>query len=537
MEDKEAKQPLLPSDNHHDSDTESSDGVNYDSCHDTLSTSPLAVANSVNVKDDDKYASNGPLLEKLPPGPRFHVYKRRWYMLVMYSLFGFTQSAVWNTWGPISTTCEEAFGWTDETIAWLSNWGCVSFVAAGLFFPWLLDAKGLRWATLSSMLCITLGCACRVITSEPGPATILIHFGQMLNGLAGPIAMCAIPQISALWFPPNERVTATAIVTSINSFGVAVAFILGPYFVSGGPPDLGNSNGTTDSTLLTTESPNVTDARKQEERAAVMIYMYYECAWSVLLFIAILIYFPAKPKHPPCVSAALERVDYWPGLWSLRKKGYYQVIAITYGLSVGVLTSWGSVLNMNLRPLHKVSENEAGWIGFHSIVGGCIAPLFVMRFADAFARRMKVFILIIYVLGSACFLALPLMLIDIIPYSRALLYTTIVGGTTLINVAVPMIFEVACELAYPCSEGAANGILTFLNNFVGLAYLAVFAIPNVGIMWMNWALFGFTVVCIPMIALIKGRFNRLEVDEGVNPEVYVEQEVEVPQDYTVQGVD
>lgn len=58
-----------------------------------------------------------------------------------------------------------------------------------------------------------------------------------------------------------------------------------------------------------------------------------------------------------------------------------------------------------------------------------------------------------------------------------------------------------------------------------------------GTMWMNWALFGFTVVCIPMIALIKGRFNRLEVDEGVNPEVYVEQEVEVAHDYTVQGVD
>jgi hypothetical protein len=32
-----------------------------------------------------------------------------------------------------------------------------------------------------------------------------------LNGLAGPVAMGGPPVLSALWFPANERTTATAL--------------------------------------------------------------------------------------------------------------------------------------------------------------------------------------------------------------------------------------------------------------------------------------------------------------------------------------
>ena len=57
----------------------------------------------------------------------------------------------------------------------------------------------------------------------------LIHTGQFLNGLAGPIAMGAPPALSAEWFPPEQRTTATAIATVSNVFGLAVSFLLGLY--------------------------------------------------------------------------------------------------------------------------------------------------------------------------------------------------------------------------------------------------------------------------------------------------------------------
>lgn len=61
----------------------------------------------------------------------------------------------------------------------------------------------------------------------------LIHTGQFLNGLAGPIAMGAPPALSAEWFPPEQRTSATALATISNVLGLAVSFLLGKHtFVS-----------------------------------------------------------------------------------------------------------------------------------------------------------------------------------------------------------------------------------------------------------------------------------------------------------------
>uniref|UniRef100_A0A2C9LVK1 Major facilitator superfamily (MFS) profile domain-containing protein n=1 Tax=Biomphalaria glabrata TaxID=6526 RepID=A0A2C9LVK1_BIOGL len=345
------------------------------------------------------------------------------------------------------------------------------------------------------MFCVFIGTVCRVITSDKDSATILIHIGQFLNGIAGPVGMGGMPTLSAIWFPANERITATAIGTSISVLGSALPFVLGPFLVSDGPPNLNvtttaapvstsvlfstNLNHLRSSAshliLSTMEPGNVTAARIQRERDEIMKYMYYSCGFAGLIFLIILIYFPAKPPHPPCLSASVEREKYWSGLWSLR------------------------------------------------------------RFASLFARQMKLFILIMFLLSAGCFTVFALVLVQVIPSSYAILYISVIGGNTLVNSAVPLIYELGCELAYPTSEGAANGFLTYLNNVGGLIFLAVFLIPNVGTMWMNWTAIGSIVVCLPMILALKGRFNRLEVDESVSVQKYVEQAVDSPPPYGIQS--
>ena len=70
----------------------------------------------------------------------------------------------------------------------------------------------------------------------------LIHIGQFLNGLGGPIAMGGPPLISATWFPVHQRTTATALMVVIAGFGLALSFIIAPLIV----PDVGDAwkNGT-----------------------------------------------------------------------------------------------------------------------------------------------------------------------------------------------------------------------------------------------------------------------------------------------------
>lgn len=58
--------------------------------------------------------------------------------------------------------------------------------------------------------------------------------------MAGPVVMSAPSVISAVWFPPKQRTTATAVTAMSTHWGVAVSFVLGPMLVS----DYQTSNGT-----------------------------------------------------------------------------------------------------------------------------------------------------------------------------------------------------------------------------------------------------------------------------------------------------
>ena len=55
----------------------------------------------------------------------------------------------------------------------------------------------------------------------------LANIGHILNGMAGPIMYTAGPVISALWFPPKQRATATAISTVAGFAGNAACFLIG----------------------------------------------------------------------------------------------------------------------------------------------------------------------------------------------------------------------------------------------------------------------------------------------------------------------
>ena len=129
----EAEQRLL-------SRPESSEPVNYltiNASGPQLCYSPLLSCN-----DDIDSRSGTPSSESEASGEEYAVYTRRWYILILFSLMAGTQGAVWNTWGPISSTAEEVFGWGDSTIALLSNWGPISYLVGGIFFSWALDVKG-----------------------------------------------------------------------------------------------------------------------------------------------------------------------------------------------------------------------------------------------------------------------------------------------------------------------------------------------------------------------------------------------------------
>ncbi|XP_006815222.1 solute carrier family 49 member 4 homolog [Saccoglossus kowalevskii] len=467
---------------------------NEDAGYDVKTASELGYATSADGRGVN-HEDNNPLLTDIVPNSfddqDTAVYKRRWYILITFSLTAFTQSAAWNTWGPIADTAKSVLGWSAADIALLTNWGPIGYIPTALFWAWLMDVKGMRVSSLMASALVAAGLAIRCIPVPMHLMKLTMNVGQCLCGIAGPVLMAGPTSISVTWFPPNERTTATAIASIFAYFGVAASFLIGPMIVKD------RTTGTN-----TTMSPiNTTELEKG--------------GWAALLFLIAVVYFPAKPPLPPSRSASIQRVEYKPGILKLVKSIQFWYLGLAYGLTTGVYAGWGTVVDIILRNVGTsgVSQSEAAWIGFWGNIAGSIGGLFIARVVDCIGGHIKIILLISYGLSGITIGWFLFLRYDIIAFHTVSLYVSLISLGFLLTASVPLIYELTVENSYPIAEGITTIVLTWLNNFFCLLFLVILMIPSVGTAWMNWMLLSSVVLAIPLLILFREKYNRMIVDK------------------------
>ncbi|XP_030435716.1 solute carrier family 49 member 4 isoform X1 [Gopherus evgoodei] len=427
-------------------------------------------------------AAGGPVVPQLRRGltpaapaaaPRLvpvsgRVYGRRWLVLLLFSLLGFAQGLVWNSWGPIQNSARLAFGFSSWDIALLVLWGPIGFLPC-FAFMWLMDKRSLRVTVLLTSFLMVLGAGLRCVPlSDLTIRKKLIHGGQLLNGLAGPTVMNAAPFLSTTWFSPDERATATAIASLLNYLGAACAFLIGPLVVP-------SPNGTSHLALAS-------ESNSEHIKDRIEAVLYAEFGMVSLIFSAALAYFPSRPPFPPSVAAASQRLSYRRSFCRLLSNFRFLMIALAYAIPLGVFSGWSGVLDLILTPVH-VSQVDAGWIGFWSIVGGCVVGIAMARFADSIRGMLKLILLLLLfgaTLASTWFSLTCLTSVTHLPLTTATLYTSCILLGVFLNSSIPIFFELFVETVYPVPEGITCGVVTFLSNmFMGvLLFFSHFTIQH-----------------------------------------------------------
>ncbi|NWW29571.1 DIRC2 protein, partial [Panurus biarmicus] len=432
---------------------------------------------------------------RLPPLSG-RVYGRRWLVLLLFSLLGFAQGLVWNTWGPIQNSARLAFGFSGWDIALLVFWGPIGF-APCFFFMWLMDKKGLRVTVLLTSSLMVLGAGLRCVpVSDVEIRKKLIHGGQLLNGLAGPTVMNAAPFLSTTWFSPDERATATAIASLLNYLGSAAAFLVGPLVV---PPP----NGT---------AHLVSQSNTQHIKDRIEAVLYAEFGMVSLIFSAALAYFPSRPPFPPSVAAASQRLSYRRSFCRLLSNFRFLMIALAYAIPLGVFSGWSGVLDLILTPIH-VSQVDAGWIGFWSIVGGCVVGIAMASSRDSGRGVWKEILYHLLALDTV----FPVMkLITVFVSVLATLYTSCILLGIFLNSSVPIFFELFVETVYPVPEGISCGVVTFLSNVFMGVLLFFLTFYHTEFSWFNWCLPGSCLLSLLLILCFRESYDRLYLDVVVS---------------------
>nr|XP_046260454.1 solute carrier family 49 member 4 [Scatophagus argus] len=433
------------------------------------------------------------------------VYGRRWLVLTLFSLLGLMQGMVWNFWGPIVNSAVHAYGFTKSDIAVLVLWGPVGFVP-WLLFMWLMDKKGLRASLLLSAFFMLLGATLRIIPlTDERLRRWFIHGGQFLNGLAGPTIMSAGPFLSTTWFAPDQRATATAVASLFCYLGGAASFLVGPLVVPAP-----NETQATSTMAAAVFNSSIRDR--------IELVMYAELAAIAVLFAAVLLYFPSRPPIPPSVAAASQRLSYRSSICRLLSNLRFVMIALAYAVPTGVIAGWSGVLDMVLTPA-KVSQVDAGWIGFWSTIGGCVFGIAMARFADSIRGMLKLILVLMLAgasLSSTWFTLTCLSRFTHLPSTAAILYTSCILVGIFINSSVPIFFEIFIETVYPVPEGITCGVVTFLGNLVTGLLLFFLTFYCTELSWLNWCLTGSCLFSLVLILFFRESYDRLYLDVFVS---------------------
>ncbi|GFO30325.1 disrupted in renal carcinoma protein 2-like protein [Plakobranchus ocellatus] len=224
---------------------------------------------------DDSESSSSDETSALLKETKTEIYSRRWYLLFLFSMTALVWNAIWSTWGPVAQSAKQVYHWNDGDIAMFTWLGNLPFLITMFPIAYLMDVKGMRAATVLCCGLMCLGAGLRCIPCDIQTTTWLIRLGQLLNGVAGTVPISGPGLLSGLWFPPNQRATATAISTVMGYLGSCISFVIGPLLVK--EPTLSPVNGT--SGLLpsidgfgNTSFSNTTDTDKQKKGIETILY-------------------------------------------------------------------------------------------------------------------------------------------------------------------------------------------------------------------------------------------------------------------------
>lgn len=416
------------------------DGARPESGADQL----LPPASPIDPTAPTKIVNVDPLME-----PR--EYKRRWFMLLLFVAYSFSNAYQWIHLNIIANVVirfyneslpEDSFQ-QETAIDWLSMIYMLSYIP--LIFPatWLLEKKGLRITLICGAFLNALGawikCAC--IAQD---RFALIMFAQTICAIAQ-IFILGIPaQLAATWFGPNQVSTATSIGVFGNQVGCAAGFLIPPLIV-----------------------PNSESLEDVAHDLGVMFYLW--AGFTTAIFIVIVLTFRAKPPRPPSKAQMLAEqmgleVNYSKSLLNLLKNKNFILLTVTYGINTGCYYGFATLLNPIILYYYPGREQAAGTIGLTLVLAGVVGSVFGGLWLDK-TKTFKPTTIGIYLLSMAGMVAFTFTL-DLgaiwIPFLTAGALGFFMTGY------LPVGFEFAAEITYPESEGTSSGILNASAQTFGI---------------------------------------------------------------------
>jgi MFS family permease len=357
----------------------------------------------------------------------FKVYGYRWIVLSVFMFAIAVNQLLWITFAPITSRAAEYFGVSDLSIGLLSMSFMIVYILISIPASWVIDTYGIRAAVGTG---VVLTGIFGLLRGLAGTNYTLILVWQIGIAIGQPFILNAVTKVAALWFPIQERATASGLGTLAMYLGIFLGLVLSPF--------------------LTLHSG-----------IGGMLIIY-----GIVSLIAAVVFFgfvKERPPTPPCRPDQEERSLVFNGLKQTLRKRDFILVMLIFFVGLGIFNAVTTWIEDIVRP-RGFSITQAGIAGGLMIVGGIVGALVFPSLSDRYRRRTPFLVL---ALGGAI---LGLAGIVWATSYWLLLVSASIMGLFLLS-AGPIGFQYGAEIAYPAPEGTSNGLLLLMGQISGIVFI------------------------------------------------------------------
>ncbi|CAG5116672.1 unnamed protein product [Candidula unifasciata] len=381
------------------------------------------------------------------------LYRKRWLMLSLFSLYSFSNAFQWIHLNIIADVIGNYYNESlphdvfqrNTAIDWLSMVYMLVYIPFIIPATWLLDKKGLRVCCILGSFLNAAGAWLKCASVSPDRFGLLM-FAQTLCAISQLCILAIPPRLAAVWFGPGEVSTATSFGVFGNQLGVAAGFLIPP--------------------ILVPNSDNL------DSMSTDFNIMFYSTAGvTTIIFFSLIIFFQDKPPQPPsraqklAVEAAMNE-NYLQSLTHLLKNVGFLLLTLAYGINTGSYYAISTVLNAIFLHYFPGEGENAGRIGLTIVLMGVFGSILAGVWLDK-TKTYKGTTVGIYLFTLAGTLAFTFTL------NLNELWVVFVTAGVLgffMTGYLPVGYEFAAELTFPESEGTSSGLLSASAQVFGIIY-------------------------------------------------------------------
>lgn len=372
---------------------------------------------------------------------------QRHLVMFAFCLLTATNAFHWVQYTVLDTLITSKLHMSEQLLAFTSTVFMIVYTLGAIPAANLLEKRGLRLTVMLGAVLTLAGALIKCATTQLSTVNAIIG-GQTVVAIAQLFVLGLPPNLAAIWYPPEQQNTATAIAVFANSFGVAASFILPP--------------------LLITEATFDQDLQRLHCQLALC---------SAITLLAVILFVRSQPD----ASEQHELTAHELGTVSIRstdvkdirpdsllqiyrqlfRHRQFLLLFTVYGLSIGVSNAFCTILPRFLaRPdLHVPGLQVSRWagqLGVCYVISGLFGILVVGRLLDR-GRRYKLGSIALNVGALLAFAEFAW--ISTGRWDYWLLFPAAVQMGFCWSAFLMMGFEYAAEITFPLPETISAAIL------------------------------------------------------------------------------